>query len=223
MSSKKKEKKPKSKLRNWTETLIWSLAVALILRQFVVQAYRIPSGSMEDTLLIGDFLLAEKITYRFRDPRPGEIVIFKYPLNPSKDFVKRCIAVEGQTVYIKDKIVFVDGKPFNESPGVKFTDPNVLPSTLSQRDNFGPLKLQKGEFFVMGDNRDNSFDCRFWGPLKREFIIGKPMFIYFSWSPTPSGPSWEPPYLISLIRIFFWDLFHIPSKVRFTRITKLIR
>lgn len=218
----KKEKKPKSKFRSWFETLVWSLAIALLLRQFVVQAYRIPSGSMEDTLLVGDFLLAEKITYRFRDPRPGEIVIFKYPLNPSKDFVKRCIAVEGQTVYIKDKVVFVDGKPFNDPPGVKFTDPQVLSPYLSQRDNYGPITLKKGEFFVMGDNRDNSLDSRFWGPLRKEFIVGKPMFIYFSWNPQ-GGPEWQQPYFLSFIRIFFWDLFNIHKKIRFTRITKIIR
>jgi len=220
--SAKKEKKPKSKLRNWTETLVWSLAIALVLRYFVVQAYRIPSGSMEDTLLVGDFLLAEKITYRFRDPKPGEIVIFKYPMNPSKDFVKRCIAVGGQTVYIKDKVVFVDGKPFPDPPSVKYSDPQVLSPVLSARDNFGPLTLPKGEFFVLGDNRDNSHDSRFWGPLKREFIIAKPMFIYFSWKPDPNAPAWEPPYILSFFKILLWDIIHLPTRIRFTRITRII-
>ena len=158
----KKRKKKKSKLREWVETIVSALIIALILRTFVVQAYRIPTGSMEDTLLIGDFLLGEKITYRFRDPRPGEVVIFKYPLNPRKDYVKRCVAVGGQTVFVRDKVLFVDGVPFPDPPGVKYIDPEILPSSVSNRDNFGPYTVPAGYFFMMGDNRDNSADSRFW-------------------------------------------------------------
>ncbi|MCD6098439.1 signal peptidase I [bacterium] len=219
----KKRKKEKSKLREWVETIVSALIIALILRTFVVQAYRIPTGSMEDTLLIGDFLLGEKITYRFRDPRPGEVVIFKYPLNPRKDYVKRCVAVGGQTVFVRDKVLFVDGVPFPDPPGVKYIDPEILPSSVSNRDNFGPYTVPAGYFFMMGDNRDNSADSRFWGPLAEKFIRAKPLIIYFSWSPDPNAPDLNPPYIIDLIRLFFYDLFHFPVRVRWKRIGRLIR
>ncbi len=225
MSIKRKAKKKKSRAREWTENLIVALVIAIILRTFVVQAYRIPTSSMADTLLAGDFLLAEKITYRFRDPRPGEIIIFKYPLNPRKDFVKRCVAVGGQTVYLKDKVLFVDNKPFEDPPYVKYTDPRILGALDygGQRDNRPPQRIPEGTFFVMGDNRDNSHDSRFWGPLERKYIRGKPMFIYFSWGEDPNAPRWQKPYLISAIKIFFYNLVHLPWRVRWTRIGRIIR
>ena len=223
MSKTKKEKKSKSKAREWTENIIGALVIALILRSVAVQAYRIPSGSMEDTLLVGDFLLAEKISYKFRDPHPGEIVIFKYPLNPSKDFVKRCVATGGQTVTIKDKVVFVDKKPFQDPPYVRYTDSRVLIEELSPRDNLAPQRIPEHTFFVMGDNRDNSYDSRFWGPLDRKYIKGKPMFIYFSWGEDPFAPKWKSPYVFSIAKIFFYNLFHFPWRVRWTRIGRIIR
>ncbi len=222
LKTRKKKKKEKSRAREWTENLIWAIAIALILRAFVVQAYRIPSSSMEDTLLAGDFLLAEKITYRFRDPHQREIIIFEYPLNPSKDFVKRCIATGGQTVYIKDKVVFVDGKPFDDPPYVKYTDPHILISELSPRDNMSPKKIPPGKFFVMGDNRDNSYDSRFWGPLDKKYIKGSPMFIYFSWAEDPSAPKVSLSNPISWVTSFFYNLVHFPWRVRWTRIGRII-
>ncbi|MBN1756160.1 signal peptidase I [bacterium] len=217
------KRKEKSRSREWIETIIYSLIIALILRTFVVQAFKIPSGSMEETLLIGDLLLAEKITYRLRDPNPGDIVIFKYPLNPKKDYIKRCVAVEGQTVELKDKILYIDGLPFPDSPGVKYIDSHILPATYSNRDNFGPYKVPQDCYFMMGDNRDNSRDSRFWGPLHEKYIKAKPLFIYFSWGSDPNAPRWESPYPFAVLQIFAYNLIHFPSRIRWERIGNLIK
>jgi signal peptidase I len=103
-------RREKSKLREYFQVIVVSIVLALIVRTYIVQAFRIPSGSMEDTLLVGDFLLVSKFIYRFTDPKPGDVIVFKYPLDPRRDFIKRCVAVGGQTVQIKDKVLYVDGK-----------------------------------------------------------------------------------------------------------------
>ncbi|HID95828.1 MAG TPA: signal peptidase I, partial [Candidatus Latescibacteria bacterium] len=146
----------KSPLREYVEWILTVIIVVFFVRQFVVQAFRIPSGSMEDTLLVGDFLLANKFIYgarspdhipltgiklpyfrlpAIRKPRPGDVIIFKYPRNPSRDFIKRVIAVEGQVVEMRDKVVYVDGKRVPDPPKSKHTDPQVFPGTFGHRDN----------------------------------------------------------------------------------------
>ncbi|MBN2541248.1 signal peptidase I [bacterium] len=222
VDKKKKKRKPKSKTREWIETIIYSLVIALILRTFLVQAFKIPSGSMEKTLLIGDFLLAEKITYRLRDPKPGDIVIFKFPINPKKDYIKRCVATEGQTVTIRDKVLYVDGEPFIETPGMQYIDPRVIIPTISNRDNYGPFKVPKDHFFMMGDNRDNSQDSRVWGALHKKYIKARPLFLYFSWAPDARAPKWRSPYLASVFQIFFYNLTHFPVRIRWNRIGNII-
>lgn len=176
------------------------LVLALFVRATLVQAYHIPSGSMEDTLFPGDFVLAEKLSFGayvpgrlpgtntslpslrlpgFRSPRPGEIVIFENPDDTSVDLIKRCVAVAGQTVEVRDKELYVDGEPVLPPPGLKHSDGRVLPGN---RDNFGPYVVPPGHLFVMGDNRDNSFDSRFFGAVPVDKLRARPLAVYFSWN-----------------------------------------
>ncbi|MGE5175416.1 MAG: signal peptidase I [Hyphomicrobiales bacterium] len=203
MSDKKKRRPappPKGdSLKEWLKTLGIVLAVVITFRGVVAQAYQIPTGSMERTLLIGDYLYINKMLYgseidigfqghrffyyrfpAFRYPKPGDIIVFRYPMDPRQDFIKRCVAVGGQTVEIRDKQLYVDGVRRIE-PYAIHEDPRVIPRDQSPRDNFGPYTVPKGFLFMMGDNRDNSLDSRFWGPLKEGMVKGKAIFTYFSW------------------------------------------
>ena len=191
----------KSTLREYVEAIVLAIVLTIVIRGLVLQAFRIPTSSMEDTLLVGDFLFVNKMVYgseidigfageRFfydrvpaiRDPKPGDIIVFRYPEDPSRDFIKRCVAVAGQQVEIRDKVLYVDGKA-REEPYVVHKDPRVQPHETSQRDNFGPYVVPQGHLFMMGDNRDNSLDSRFWGALPRDRVKGKAMFLYRSWDP----------------------------------------
>jgi signal peptidase I len=158
----------------------------------VVQAFQIPSGSMEDTLLVGDFLLANKFLYGaqvpfttlrlpgIRDPRRGDIIVFRAP-HQDKDFIKRCIAVGGDTVELRDNKLLVNGEP-KEEPYV------VLKGRTPAVANFGPITVPQGYLFMLGDNRNNSQDSRFWGPLDEKLIKGKAMVLYLSWDKERSRP-----------------------------------
>jgi signal peptidase I len=184
-SAKKKEAPQKSKLREYVEIVVTAVALALIVRALIVQSYHIPSESMEDTLLKGDFLFASKFIYgarvpltdyrlpAFTDPKPGDIIIFKYPRDGKTDYIKRCIAVEGQTVEVRGKVLKVDGVVMDEDYTKYIRGGRVL-------SNYGPRTVPKGHLFVMGDNRDNSSDSREWGMLNRKLVMGKALFIYFS-------------------------------------------
>jgi signal peptidase I len=175
----------KSKFREYVEIVVTAVVLALIVRALIIQSYHIPSESMEDTLLKGDFLFANKFIYgakvpfidwRFpalRDPVPGDIVIFKFPGDNKTDYIKRCVAVEGQTVETRGTKLYVDGKEVKEDY-TKYALGN------KPRRNFGPFVVPANHIFVLGDNRDNSYDSRFWGPLNRKNLRGKALFIYFS-------------------------------------------
>jgi signal peptidase I len=199
-------KKKKSDLRDWVKSLTIGILAVLIFRGMVAQAYQIPSGSMEHTLLVGDYIYINKMLYgpeidlgmggrryfhhrfpAFRKPKRGDIIVFRYPIDLRKDFIKRCVAVEGQTVAVRDKVLYVDNKKQDE-PYVIHEDERVIPRGASPRDNFGPLVVPKGTIFMMGDNRDNSLDSRFWGPLPIELVKGKAIFRYFSWDGDRNWP-----------------------------------
>jgi signal peptidase I len=177
--------KKKSKLREYAEIIVTAVVLALIVRAMIIQSYHIPSESMENTLLKGDFLFATKFIYgakvpfvdyrlpAIRDPKPGDIVIFKFPGDKKTDYIKRCIAVEGQTIEVRGKNVMVDGV-VQEEDFIKHMGGNL------PRRNYGPVTVPKGHIFVMGDNRDNSYDSRYWGPLDKKLLRGKALFIYFS-------------------------------------------
>jgi len=217
------KKRVKSTLRSYLEVVIISLIIGLALRTFVVQAYKIPTHSMENALLAGDFVLVNKFIYNFTTPQPGDVVVFKYPLNPSKDFIKRCVAIEGQTVQIIDKALYVDGKRVGNQKWEKFLDPLVYPEEYSPRDNFGPLQVPFGQIFVLGDNRDNSKDSRYWGFLDLKYIKGKAFLTYWSWKPDPSSPELKFPYIFSALQVFFYHLVHLPDRVRWERIGGVVR
>lgn len=183
----------KSIVLEYAKSLLIALVLALFVRTFFVQAYKIPSGSMLETLKIGDHILVEKFLFGthipftdivvlpLKQPKRGDVVVFRYPLDPSLDFIKRIIALPGETVQGINKDIYVNGKRLQE-PYIQHIDNFVLPAYISPRDNFGPLRVPKDSYFAMGDNRDNSKDSRFWGFVPRHNIKGKAMVIYFSWN-----------------------------------------
>ncbi len=185
-------KERKRVLLEYAEAIATAVILALFIRAYVVQAFKIPTGSMVATLLPGDHLLVNKFIYgtdipfthivilKVRDPRRGDVIVFKYPEDPSRDFIKRVIGVGGDTVEGRDKQVFVNGQPLDE-PYVQHADPDMHPPQQDKRDTFGPVKVPDGKYFMMGDNRDFSYDSRFWGPVDREAIQGKALVIYWSW------------------------------------------
>ncbi len=191
----------RSVLREYVEAALWALVLTLFLRAFVIQAFRIPSESMRDTLLVGDFLFVNKFEFGpkipfthvrlpgLRQPRRGDVIVFQFPQDPSKDFIKRCVATGRQTIEIRNKQVYVDGVALKE-PYVIHTDPNVRAPGMDYRDNFGPLTVRPGELFMMGDNRDNSNDSRFWGTLDMDMVKGRAMFLYWSWDGERNWPRW---------------------------------
>lgn len=250
-----KNKRKKNSLRETTEAILVALIAAMFLRAFVVQAFRIPTGSMKDTLLVGDFLLVNKFIYgvrtpdriplleakipgpfrlpAFKQPRNGDVVVFKYPPHPTRndevvDYIKRCVAVGGQTVEVRNGEVFIDGKPegkrvklnrtFDSEEGryvnytkvitpygknyvIRHYDEHYL-----QPENFGPVTVPEGHYFMMGDNRDNSADSRTWGFLPAENVVGEALVIYFSWD--KNSPA---------------HFFNLLENVRWSRIANLIR
>src|SRR5258706_1124163 len=195
-------RKPRSIIREYVEAALWALALTMFLRAFVIQAFRIPSESMRDTLLVGDFLFVNKFEFGpkipfthirlpgLRQPRHGDVIVFHYPQDPSKDFIKRCIATAGQTVQVKNKDLWLDGKKLDE-PYVIHTDPNLRPAGYDDRDNFGPLTVKPSEMFMMGDNRDNSNDSRYWGTPAMDLVKGRAMFLYWSWDGERNWPRWN--------------------------------
>jgi len=194
--------KKKSILREYVEAIIIAGVLALFIRTFIVQAFKIPSGSMEDTLLVGDHILVNKFLFGtgipftdkkilpLREPKRGDIIVFKYPGDESKDFIKRVMGTPGDVLQIINKKVFINGKPLDE-PYTVYKDDEVLPKALQARDNFGPIKVPPGKYFMMGDNRDKSHDSRFWGFVNENKIIGKAMIIYWSWDTDASWVRWR--------------------------------
>jgi signal peptidase I len=197
--------KRKSQLREYVEALGVALLLALAIRTFVVQAFKIPSGSMLPTLQIGDHILVNKFLYGprleipltqmslgrlpgLRKPRPGDVIVFIWPKDRSKDFIKRVIAVEGQTVEVRNRQVFIDGKPWDD-PHATWVMQRGLGGATG--DNYGPYTVPPDHVFVMGDNRDQSYDSRFWGPVPIADIKGEALVIYWSWDGPDRWVRWE--------------------------------
>lgn len=185
-------KKHTAAIKEEVRSLFHTLLVVSALMYFIIQAFKIPSGSMMNTYLIGDHLFACKFRYgwhiplthkylKFTEPVRGDVIIFKYPLNPKKDFIKRCIGLPGDTLEIKNKQVYINGKKLIEDY-TQFADgKRCFSAQASVRDNYGPIKIPENCFFAMGDNRDRSMDSRFWGCLERKYLRGKALFTY--WPP----------------------------------------
>lgn len=161
-----------------------------IVKTYFVQAYKIPAGSMKPSLEIGDHLLINK-TYAAKDSvERGTLIVFKYPEDPERDFIKRVIGVGGETIEARDKIIYINGKAIEE-PYVQHTDNTIKPGGVEPRDNFGPIVIPEGKFFVMGDNRDQSYDSRYWGYVPKEYIKGKALKVYWSWDSKNLKARWD--------------------------------
>ncbi len=233
----RREGPKKSLFREYGESLAIAFVLAVIIKFFLIQAFSIPSGSMEKTLLIGDYLLVNKLSYGIRNPfnnkvvipigkpRRGDVVVFIFPQDPSKDYIKRVIGLPGDKVQIIDKKVYINGKPFL-TPQAHYEDSTVIPSPRSPlepaRDNFGPVVVPPHSYFVRGDNRDRSYDSRFWGFVPEDNLRGKAMIIYFSWE-GPPGESFFPALaggLKGLATNFSWNTHQF--RLRWDRIGKVI-
>jgi signal peptidase I len=231
---KKKKKREKSLFREYFELIAETAIFVFFVMTFVVQAFQIPTGSMESTLLVGDFLLVNKFVYSEnhfpfekkimprKDLERYDVVVFKYPKELSKDFVKRVIALEGEKVEIKGKQVFINDKPISEGYKVHKDNHVYQKNSYFQyddsiRDNFGPMVVPTGHCFVMGDNRDNSMDSRYWGFLPLSYIKGKPWVIYFSYRAEKEA------YLKTSFRERLKKILSFIPKARWGRVLRVIK
>lgn len=213
-----KPERKKSVFREYLEAIIIALVLALFIRTFVIQAFKIPSGSMENTLLVGDHILVKKFSYGikipnkipfldiklFKDihffetiPERGDIVVFEYPKDETRDFIKRVVGLPGDILEIKAQTVFINGKPLDE-PYAIHRDPYREERALYPRDNYGPVVIPERELFVMGDNRENSQDSRYWKFLNMDRLKGDAFIIYWSWNSGKFNVRWN--RLAKLIR-----------------------
>jgi signal peptidase I len=222
----------KSTIREYAESIVIAVILALFVRTWVVQAFKIPTGSMENNLLIGDHLLVNKFVFGptvssidravlpIRDIRRKDVVVFKYPDEPERDFIKRVIGLPGETVELRAKKVYINGQPLDE-PYVHFLEPASDSQEITSfdvRERYGPVTLPRGQYFVMGDNRDNSQDSRYWGFLPAHYVKGRALLIYWSYESgredyLDEGVGATTKRLLSVVTHFFtktrWErLFH---------------
>lgn len=235
------ESEKKSTIREYYEALLIAIVFVNFARIFAFQAFKIPSGSMEDNLKIGDHIIVNKFIYGpqapalrglvpLRDVQRGDVIVFRFPEQPEVDFVKRVVALPGETVAVRDKKVFIDGKRLDE-PYVVFDDERVypagpfLPEPYRSRDQFGPFEVPPGEYFTMGDNRDHSHDSRYWGTVPRSLIKGRAFMVYWSFDMRPPQGTSTRERLAELGKVvvyFFtktrWDrsFFVVDSKYHYT-------
>ena len=201
----------KSVAREYFESLVIAVILALFVRTWVFQAFKIPTGSMEQNLLIGDHLIVNKMVFAptltraeravlpARDIRRGDIIVFKFPKEPERDFIKRVIGLPGDRLELHRKKVSINGQPLDE-PYVQFMEPPSTdgpPHTDDLREEYGPVTVPADQYFMMGDNRDNSEDSRYWGFLPQSYIKGKALFIYYSFEEQAS--------LAHVFRATRWD------------------
>ena len=196
------ELRKKSTVWEYAESIIIALVLALVIRTFVIQAFKIPSGSMEPTLEVGDHILVNKFIYGLKipftslnlfpweSPQRGDVVVFIYPLEPDKDFIKRVIGVGGDTVRIVNKKLYINGVKVPD-PHAVYREDTVLLGEAQKLVNFGPVTVPRGSLFVMGDNRDHSLDSRFWGFVPLKDVLGKAFTIYWSWNSRESAVRWN--------------------------------
>ena len=226
----------KSLAREYLEALLIAVVFATFARTWIVQAFKIPSGSMEQNLLIGDHILVNKFVYGptasgiermllpVRDIRRGDIVVFKFPEDPTRDFIKRCMALPGDTLASEDKVLSINGKEVDDSGYVFHTDPEILSRRdyfqSGARDTFGPQVVPQGQYFCMGDNRDNSNDSRFWGPVPRENVKGRAFMIYWSYD---SDEPYEWPGVANKLRQIGRMALNFFTKTRWERTFRVVR
>jgi len=229
-----------SSSREWYESLLVAAIFVLFVRTFVVQTYQVPTGSMESTILVGDHLLVNKFAYGprmpwlarllpYRDVHRGDIIVFKKPgddVNDGNVLVKRAVGTPEDTIKVRDKKLFINGQPA-DGPYVQHIFPEIIPDEPSApwdgklRDQYGPFTVSAGNFFGMGDNRDNSLDSRFWGTIPRENIFGRPFLIYWSYEAEPNSHIWRGP--VAKVRQLLSVAIHFFSRTRWDRMFHLVR
>ncbi len=228
----------KSVVREYYEAILVAFILALFVRTFVFENFKIPSGSMENNLLVGDHLVVNKFIFAphldtplhallpYREPERGDVVIFKFPEDPRRDFIKRCVAVAGDTVEIREKQLYLDGE-LQDEPYVVHKDPHVwrnvpgAPASGRRRDNFGPFTVPEGTIFCLGDNRDNSLDSRFWGPVPLSYVKGRAVIIYWSYEAERGDGQWSG--VGNRLRQLTDVFIHFFTKTRWDRQFRLIR
>ena len=194
--------KTKSKIREFVEAILTAFLIAAFIISFVIQAFKIPSGSMIPTLLVGDHLFVNKFIYGVKipysritiipitDPKRGDVIVFIYPQDQSKDFIKRVIGTVGDKIEMKNKKLFINDQVYADTFGI-YNDNAIYPAAVQPRDNFGPVTVPQGSLFVMGDNRDHSLDSRFWGFVDLKDVQGKAFIIYWSWDAEEKNVRWD--------------------------------
>ena len=228
----------KSTLREYFESIVIAVILALFIRTFVVQAFKIPTGSMENNLLIGDHLLVNKFVLgptssgveRMLLPmgtiKRGDIVVFKFPEQPDRDFIKRIIGLPGDTLELKSKKVYINGTPIDE-PYVHFLEPPRVGgddhemTSVDVRERYGPVTVPENQYFAMGDNRDNSQDSRYWGFLPRDYVKGKALVLY--WSYEAGREDYEEADAAATVRKFGSVFAHFFTRTRWDRMLHQIR
>ncbi len=188
----------KSTFREYTEAILIALVLAFVIRSFIVQAFKIPSGSMIPTLLVGDHILVNKFIFgpqipftslrifTLQRPKRGEVVVFLEPTERKKDFIKRVIGMPGETLEVINRKVHINGRPLEEDPHAYYESSHYVRGL----DNYGPIRIPEDCYFMMGDNRENSSDSRVWGPVPFELMKGKAFMIYWSWNGPERNVRW---------------------------------
>jgi signal peptidase I len=224
--------------REYFEALLIAVVFATFARTYVVQAFKIPSGSMEKNLLVGDHILVNKFIYGparwnwerrllpLRDPRRGDVVVFKFPLDPSRDFIKRAVGLPGDRVKLVDKRLYLNGKRVEDDSFVWHSDPAVYERTSffnsnRSRDNFGPYTVPPAAYFCLGDNRDNSRDSRFWGTVPESYLKGRALTVYWSYAGEPEPLEW--PGWKGKLRQLAGVTSNFFSKTRWERTFRIVR
>ena len=225
----------KSTLREYFESIVIAVILALFIRTWVVQAFTIPTGSMEQNLLIGDYLLVNKFVFGptttgientllpVGTVARGDIVVFKFPEEPERDFIKRVIGLPGETLEVRGKRVYINDEPLDE-PYLRDQRSAVPPGTvaLDRRDNYGPVSVPDDHYFMMGDNRDDSQDSRFWGPLPHSYLKGKAMLVYWSYEAEQPAVRAEPG-VGATIRRLSSIVVHFFTNTRWERMFRHVR
>ncbi|MGE4318676.1 MAG: signal peptidase I [Deferribacterales bacterium] len=205
----------KPKKDSFLDSLIVAVVIAMIIKGILLQTYTIPSESMVGTLLKGDFILLNRLAYTFSEPKRGDVVVFEYPLDPSKDFIKRVIGAPGDRIMMKDKVVYVNGVE-QEEIYKKTNGMMSMPESMTIKDNFSEFTVPAGKYFMMGDNRDNSYDSRFWGFVDESKVKGRAVMIYWSLDTPQYNSAWAK-FPLSMLR------FLNPKYDRFERFFKPIK
>lgn len=227
----------KSLLREYLEALLIAVIFATFARTWIVQAFKIPSGSMEKNLLIGDHILVNKFIYGptlsrleeallpVRKVRRGDVVVFKYPEDPTRDFIKRCMGLPGDTLRIEDRDLFINGELVDDSALTYYADRDDPPGRgifrSRRRDDFGPETVPAGKYFCMGDNRDNSNDSRYWGSVPEGYVKGRAFVVYWSFESEPEPLEW--PGFLGKLRQVGRVAAHFFSQTRWDRTFRIVR